>query len=134
MISESVAIEQMLSRGTTERPAADNHDVEESGIWAPRCAPERFVQPIANIAPDHVLAEVSVLSSWTCRHRSLSCSSTGRFYGRCPSNGALVFLWEARCGRSRASDSVIAGCAPAACQLKPFERSLFLPVSPSPTV
>src|SRR5437588_10129302 len=68
MVSESVAVQQMLSRGTTERPAADNHDIEGLGVWAPGGTPQRFVQRITNITPDHVLAEVRVLSSRT-RHK-----------------------------------------------------------------
>src|ERR1700738_2860034 len=94
MIAESVAIEQMLSRRTAERSTAHNHDIKRSSIWTPGSTPQRLVQSVANITPDHVLAEVSILSCWSRRHRSLSCSSTGRFYGRCPSNGALVFLWK----------------------------------------
>src|SRR2546423_5437134 len=111
MISERVGIEQMLSRSTTERPAPDDHNVKGSSVRAPGGAPKRFVQPVANITPDHVLAEVRVLSSRTRRHRFLSCSSMGRFRmdGARPM-GPLVLLWEARCGTLTASNSVFAGC------------------------
>src|SRR5260370_36100470 len=69
----------MLSRGTTECPPADNHDVEGFSVRAGRGTPERFVETVANVTPQHVFAEVSVLGSWTRRHRSLSCSQADGF-------------------------------------------------------
>src|SRR5437868_4991333 len=102
MVSEGVAIEQMLSRGTPERAAADDHNIERSGVGAPGGTPQRFVQPVANITPDHVLAEVRVLSSRT-RHKRPPISSTQRFRqvdfkGRMR---VVAFLPEARRGQSQ---------------------------------
>src|SRR5438309_10773698 len=106
MVSESVAVQQMLSRGTTERPAADNHDIEGLGVWVPGGTPQRFVQPVTNITPDHVLAEVRILSG-RARHKWPPVSWTERF-GQL-GGAARCGLWclpEARRGAITASDGM----------------------------
>ena len=71
VVGELVAVEEMLCQGATEGTAADDHYVKRPGIRPAGHAVHGLVEAVANISPEHVLAEVRVLRAGTCGHGNL---------------------------------------------------------------
>jgi hypothetical protein len=71
VVAELVAVEEMLCQSATEGTAADDHDVKRPGIRPTGRAAHGLIEAVANISPEHVLAEVRVLRAGTCGHGNL---------------------------------------------------------------
>jgi hypothetical protein len=61
MVGKGVPVQGVLGEGGPEGAAADDDDVEGAGIGAAGGASQRLIQPVTDVAAEHVLAEVGVL-------------------------------------------------------------------------
>src|ERR1051325_11703465 len=77
VVPQLVAVKEMLSQGSTKGTPADDDNVKGSRIRWPGCAAHCLIETVANVAAEHILAEIRVLRAWTC-HLVISLLSAMR--------------------------------------------------------
>lgn len=75
---QPIAVEQVLGQDGPEGAAADDDDVERAGVRPASGAAQGLVQAVADVAAEHVLAEVGILRGGARRHGHVLLLAVGR--------------------------------------------------------